>query len=58
MITLPGLIDPHVHLRDFNESQSEDFSTGTRAAIRGGYTAVFDMPNNTPPITTLPLFSQ
>jgi len=53
MITLPGLIDPHVHLRDPGQTHKEDFYTGTSAALAGGYTTVLDMPNNAEPITTL-----
>lgn len=52
-ITLPGLIDPHVHLRDPGQTHKEDFLSGTSAALAGGYTTVLDMPNNTEPITTL-----
>src|SRR3990167_1374142 len=52
-ITLPGLIDLHVHLRTPGQTHKEDFTTGTKAAIAGGFTAVFDMPNNANPITTL-----
>lgn len=52
MIKLPGLIDPHVHLRDPGQTEKEDFFSGTSAAIAGGYTAIFDMPNNVEPITT------
>lgn len=51
-IKLPGLIDPHVHLRDPGQTDKEDFLTGTRAAIAGGFTAIIDMPNNVIPITT------
>ncbi len=43
---LPGLIDPHVHLRDPGATHKEDFTTGTRAALAGGFTALLDMPNN------------
>ena len=43
---LPGLIDPHVHLRDPGATHKEDFATGTRAALAGGFTVVLDMPNN------------
>jgi dihydroorotase len=50
-ITLPGLIDPHVHLRDPGQTHKEDFYTGTAAALAGGYTTVLDMPNNLEPIT-------
>ena len=53
MITLPGLIDPHVHLREPGQTEKEDFYTGTCAAIAGGFTTVIDMPNNPTPITTL-----
>lgn len=52
LINLPGLIDPHVHLRDPGQTHKEDFYTGTSAALAGGYTTVFDMPNNAEPITT------
>ncbi len=51
--TLPGLIDPHVHLRDPYQTEKEDFYTGTCAALAGGYTTIIDMPNNKTPITTL-----
>lgn len=51
IIKLPGLIDPHVHLREPGATQKEDFTTGTKAAIAGGYTLVLDMPNN--PIPTI-----
>lgn len=52
-LILPGLIDPHVHLREPGQTQKEDFYTGTSAAIAGGFTTVLDMPNNKIPITTL-----
>ncbi len=47
-ITLPGLIDAHVHLRDQGKAYKEDFTTGTAAAAAGGFTTVLDMPNNDP----------
>jgi carbamoyl-phosphate synthase/aspartate carbamoyltransferase/dihydroorotase len=52
LITIPGLIDPHVHLRDPGQTNKEDFYSGTSAALAGGYTTVIDMPNNLEPITT------
>lgn len=52
MLVLPGLIDPHVHLREPGATQKEDFRTGSRAAIAGGFTTVMDMPNNPIPTTT------
>ncbi|MGB8647592.1 MAG: amidohydrolase family protein [Anaerolineae bacterium] len=50
MIRFPGLIDPHVHLREPGATHKEDWATGTAAALAGGFTLVLDMPNNTPPI--------
>src|SRR5262249_39199457 len=50
IIKLPGLIDPHVHLRDPGNTHKEDWTTGTAAALAGGFTCVLDMPNNTPPV--------
>ncbi len=50
IIRLPGLIDIHVHLRDPGQTYKEDFYTGTCAALAGGVTAVFDMPNNITPV--------
>ncbi len=47
---LPGLIDPHVHLRDPGDASIESIPTGTKAAVLGGLTAVFDMPNTSPAI--------
>lgn len=55
MIKLPGLIDPHVHFRTPGQNHKEDFLTGTKAAIAGGFTAVIDMPNNNIPITSYQL---
>lgn len=52
MITLPGLIDTHVHLREPGATQKEDFETGTQASLAGGYTCVLDMPNNPQPTIT------
>ena len=46
------MADVHVHLREPGATQKEDFVTGTRAAIAGGYTQILDMPNNIPPTIT------
>jgi dihydroorotase len=46
---LPGAIDVHVHMRDLGASHKEDYKTGTTAAIHGGVTTVFEMPNSNPP---------
>lgn len=45
---LPGFIDVHVHLREPGFSYKETIETGTKAAARGGYTAVCSMPNLNP----------
>lgn len=42
----PGFIDIHVHLREPGVSHKEDFKTGARAAVKGGFTFICDMPNN------------
>jgi dihydroorotase (multifunctional complex type) len=52
IVKLPGLIDTHVHLREPGATHKEDFETGTKAAIAGGYTLVLDMPNNPEPVVT------
>ncbi len=49
----PGFIDVHVHLREPGATHKEDFLTGSRAAVAGGFTFVLDMPNNKPPTFTL-----
>jgi carbamoyl-phosphate synthase/aspartate carbamoyltransferase/dihydroorotase len=50
MLKLPGLIDPHVHLREPGATQKEDWDTGTSSALAGGVTMVLAMPNTKPPI--------
>jgi len=50
MLKLPGLIDPHVHLREPGATQKEDWDSGTSAALAGGVTMVLAMPNTNPPI--------
>ncbi len=49
-LRLPGLIDPHVHLREPGATHKEDFASGTRAALAGGFTMVLAMPNTQPPL--------
>lgn len=56
LFVLPGLIDPHVHLRDPgtgapNPDAAETIPTGTKAAVLGGLACVFDMPNTSPAAT-------
>ncbi len=47
-LVAPGLVDLHVHLREPGMEEAETIETGTRAAARGGFTAVVAMPNTTP----------
>lgn len=52
-VQLPGLVDVHVHLREPGGEHKETYATGTAAALAGGVTCVLDMPNTTPPTTTV-----
>ena len=47
-LVVPGLIDMHVHLREPGQEAKEDFLSGAKAAIAGGYTTVATMPNTSP----------
>lgn len=49
-IVAPGLIDMHTHLREPGREDEETVFTGTRAAIKGGFTTVTCMPNTEPPL--------
>lgn len=48
LTALPGLVDPHTHLREPGREDAETIDTGTRAAARGGFTAVCAMANTDP----------
>lgn len=48
LAVFPGLIDMHVHFREPGQEWKEDFLSGSRAAVAGGFTLVYDMPNNMP----------
>jgi dihydroorotase len=48
LMVLPGIIDTQVHFREPGATHKEDLETGTRAAVLGGVTAVFEMPNTNP----------
>ncbi len=52
LLILPAGVDLHVHLREPGLTEKEDFASGTRSAALGGVTAVVDMPNTKPPVTT------
>lgn len=57
-LVVPGLVDPHVHLREPGAEYKEDMRTGTMAAVAGGFTTVIDMPNNPMPTTTRQRFEE
>jgi len=48
LVVAPGFVDLHAHLREPGQESSETIETGTRAAARGGFTAVCSMPNTNP----------
>ena len=48
LTVLPGVIDTQVHFREPGLERKEDLETGSRAAVLGGVTAVFEMPNTKP----------
>ncbi len=47
-LVIPGVIDLHVHLRDLEQAYKETIESGTAAALHGGVTTVFTMPNTQP----------
>ncbi|OFT44946.1 dihydroorotase [Corynebacterium sp. HMSC06G04] len=56
-VLLPGLVDMHVHLREPGREDTETIETGSRAAAKGGFTAVFTMAN-TNPVTDQPIIAE
>lgn len=58
LIALPGLVDMHTHLRQPGHEDAETVDTGTRAAAKGGYTAVFAMANSKPVADTAGVVEQ
>lgn len=53
LTVLPGVIDTQVHFREPGNEHKEDLETGTKSAVAGGVTAIFEMPNTNPPTTSL-----
>jgi dihydroorotase len=49
-LVVPGFIDPHVHSREPGMEEKDDFASMSRAALKGGVTTVFEMPNSSPPL--------
>jgi len=54
-VVVPGLVDMHVHLREPGREDEETIETGSRAALRGGFTSICCMANTDPPIDSLGL---
>ena len=57
LTVLPGCIDTQVHFREPGSTDAEDLNSGSRAAIAGGITSVFEMPNTNPPTSSKKEFS-
>ena len=57
-MVLPGIIDSHVHFRDPGLTHKADMDSESQAALAGGVTTVFDMPNTKPQTTTLEALRQ
>jgi len=53
LVVMPGLIDIHVHLRDMDQADKETVETGTLAALKGGVTTLFAMPNTSPTLDSV-----
>jgi len=57
-LVLPGIIDTQTHFREPGSTDREDLESGSRAAVLGGITAVFEMPNTNPPTSNLVEFDK
>lgn len=57
-VVIPGVVDMHVHMRDFEQRAKEDFLSGSSAALAGGVTTFIDMPNTKPPVTDARTFDR
>ena len=57
-LVFPGLVDLHTHLREPGGEDAETILTGSRCAVRGGFTAVVAMPNTTPTIDSAAVVRQ
>ncbi|PKQ14320.1 MAG: dihydroorotase, partial [Actinobacteria bacterium HGW-Actinobacteria-8] len=58
LVLLPGLVDLHTHLREPGREDAETIETGSRAAARGGWTAIHAMANTTPVADTAGVVEQ
>jgi dihydroorotase len=52
-LVMPGVVDAHVHVRDFDEADEEDYTSASMAALSGGVTTFLEMPNTLPKIDNL-----
>ena len=57
-IVLPGCIDTQTHFREPGSTDTEDLHSGSKAAVAGGITAVFEMPNTNPPTSNIKEFQR
>ena len=57
-VVLPGIIDTQVHFREPGSTDAEDLESGSRAAVLGGVTSLFEMPNTNPPTANLVEFDK
>ena len=57
-VVLPGIIDTQTHFREPGSTDVEDLETGSRAAVLGGVTSLFEMPNTNPPTSNLVEFDK
>ena len=58
LTVLPGCIDTQVHFREPGSTDTEDLNSGSMAAVMGGITSVFEMPNTKPPTTNFEEFDK
>ena len=58
LIVLPGIIDSQVHFREPGSTDVEDLESGSKAAVLGGVTSVFEMPNTNPPTSNQTEFNK
>ncbi len=58
LLVLPGCIDTQTHFREPGSTDTEDLHSGSRAAVVGGITAVFEMPNTNPPTSNIKEFQR
>ena len=58
LLILPGIIDTQVHFREPGSTDVEDLESGSKAAVLGGVTSVFEMPNTNPPTSNQTEFNK